>query len=226
MEFIIDTVNLDQIARAIEYLPICGVTSNPSIVKATSPESFFDHMRLIRKIIGMERSLHIQVIGCDAATMVEEAHRILSEIDDQVYVKVPVSHEGIKAIKILKQQGIKVTATAVYDLMQGYLALAAGADYIAPYVNRIGNLGGDPMTLIGELANRIAIEGAKTKIVAASFKGVQQVRDSLNHGSHAVTVPADILDQIFANPSIEKAVSDFNADWYSMYGQGVGITDL
>lgn len=226
MEFIIDTVNLEQIARAIEYLPICGVTSNPSIVKATAPENFFDHMREIRKMIGMERSLHIQVIGRDCANMVAQAHRILSEIDDQVYVKVPVCHEGIKAIKILKEQGIKVTATAVYDLMQAYLALAAGADYIAPYVNRIGNLGGDPMTLIDELAHRIALDGAKTKIVAASFKGVAQVRDSLNHGAQAVTVPTAILDQIFANPSIEKAMSDFNSDWYSMYGQGVGICDL
>ena len=106
------------------------------------------------------------------------------------------------------------------------MALAAGADYIAPYVNRIGNLGGDPMALIDALASRIALEGSSTKIVAASFKGVQQVRDCLDHGAQAVTVPAAIYNQIFANPNIEKAVTDFNDDWYAMYGENVGICDL
>lgn len=150
MEFIIDTVNLEEIKEAVEYMPIVGVTSNPSIVKKTSPKDFFEHMREIRKIIGKERSLHIQVISKDASSMVEEAHRILEEVDKDVYIKVPVSYEGIKAIKILKAEGIHVTATAVYDLMQAYMALEAKADYIAPYVNRIGNLGGDPMELIQE----------------------------------------------------------------------------
>ncbi len=226
MEFIIDTVNLQEIKEAVSYMPICGVTSNQSIVKATHPENFFAHMREIRKIIGMERSLHIQVISKDCDTMVKEAHRILEEVDKEVYVKVPVSYEGIKAIKILKAEGINVTATAVYDLMQAYMALAAGADYIAPYVNRIGNLGADPFDLIDELSNRIIMDNSDTKILAASFKGVQQIRDAFNHGSQAITAPVAILKQIFANPNIEKAVDDFNSDWYAMYGEGTGICDL
>lgn len=226
MEFIVDTVNLEEIKDAVEHMPIVGVTSNPSIVKQTNPENFFEHMRKIREIIGMERSLHIQVISKDCDTMVKEAHRILEEIDDQVYIKIPVSYEGIKAIKVLKAEGVKVTATAVYDLMQAYMALAAEADYIAPYVNRIGNLGADPMDLISNLSDRIAVDGYNTKIVAASFKGVQQVRDSFNFGAHAITAPVAILKQIFANPNIEKAVDDFNKDWYAMYGENVGICEL
>lgn len=226
MEFIVDTVNLEEIKDAVEHMPIVGVTSNPSIVKQTSPENFFEHMRKIREIIGMERSLHVQVISKNSDEMVAEAHRILKEIDDQVYIKVPVSYEGIKAIKTLKAEGVKVTATAVYDLMQAYMALAAEADYIAPYVNRIGNLGADPMDLISNLSDRIAVDGYNTKIVAASFKGVQQVRDSFNFGAHAITAPVAILKQIFANPNIEKAVDDFNKDWYAMYGENVGICEL
>lgn len=226
MEFIIDTVNLEEIKDAVDHMPIVGVTSNPSIVKATSPENFFEHMREVRKIIGKERSLHIQVISKDADTIVKEAHRIIEEVDDQVYVKVPVSYEGIKAIKILKAEGLNVTATAVYDLMQAYMALAAGADYIAPYVNRIGNLGNDPMELINELSNRIVQDDYDCKILAASFKGIQQVRDAFNYGAQAVTAPVSVLKQIFANPSIEKAVDDFNADWYAVYGEGKGICDL
>ena len=226
MEFIIDTVNLEEIKEAVEYLPIVGVTSNPSIVKKTNPQDFFKHMKEIRKIIGQERSLHIQVISKDCDTIIKEAHRILKEVDDKVYIKVPVSYEGIKAIKLLKEEGINVTATAVYDLMQAYMALEAKADYIAPYVNRIGNLGADPFELINELSNRIIMDGYESKIVAASFKGVQQVKDALNNGAQAVTAPVEVLKQIFANPNIEKAVNDFNQDWYSMYGDNIGICDL
>ena len=87
-------------------MPIVGVTSNPSIVKKTSPKDFFKHMKEVREIIGKERSLHIQVISKECNEIVKEAHRILEEIDDQVYIKVPVSYEGIKAIKILKAEGI------------------------------------------------------------------------------------------------------------------------
>ena len=110
--------------------------------------------------------------------------------------------------------------------MQAYMALAAGADYIAPYVNRIGNLGADPMDLIYELSNRIVMDGYDSKIVAASFKGVQQVKDSINNGAQAITAPVAILKQIFMNPNIEKAVDDFNKDWYAMYGEGTGICEL
>lgn len=226
MEFIIDTVDLKQIEEAVEYLPITGVTSNPSIVKKSSPQNFFEHMKEIRKIIGYERSLHIQVISKDCDEIIKEAKRIIEEIDDQVYIKVPVSYQGIKAIKTLKAMGINVTATAVYDLMQAYMALAAGADYIAPYVNRIGNLGSDPFDLINHLAKKIAEDKYDCKILAANFKGVRQVKEALNNGSQAVTVPVEILKQIFANPNIEKAVNDFNNDWYDVYGKNVGICDL
>ena len=158
--------------------------------------------------------------------MVKEAHRILEEIDDQVYIKIPVSYEGVKAIKILKSEGHHVTATAVYDLMQAYMALAAGADYLAPYVNRMGNLGNDPFELIDQLQTRIITDQYDCKIIAASFKSVQQVREAFNHGAEAITAPVAILKQIFKNPNIEKAIDDFNHDWYSTYGEGKGICDL
>ena len=219
MEFILDTVDLEEIKDGVDHMPIVGVTSNPSIVKKTSPEDFFGHMRKVREIIGKERSLHVQVISLDAET-------ILEEIDDQVYIKVPVSYEGLKAIKILKSEGVNVTATAVYDLMQAYFALAAGANYIAPYVNRIGNLGADPMELISNLQDRIEDDGYDCKIVAASFKGVEQVKNAFNYGAEAITAPYAVLKQVFANPNIDKAVTDFNNDWYAVYGEGKGICDL
>lgn len=104
--------------------------------------------------------------------------------------------------------------------MQAYFALAAGADYIAPYVNRIGNLGADPMELISNLQDRIEDDGYDCKIVAASFKGVEQVKNAFNYGAEAITAPYAVLKQVFANPNIDKAVTDFNNDWYAVYGEG------
>lgn len=226
MEFIIDTADLAEIKEAIEVFPIVGVTSNPSIIKRVQPKDFIEHMKEIRIMIGLNRSLHIQVIATEYEHIMEEAHHILNEVDQHVFIKIPVTYDGIRAIKRLKLEGVQVTATAVYDIMQAYLALAAGADYIAPYVNRIGNLGGDPYDLISQLSNRIFTDGYECKIVAASFKGVQQVRDCFQYGTHAVTVPVEILHTIFNNPNIEKAITDFNNDWYSMYGEGHGILDV
>ena len=105
MELIIDTAKLEEIEEAVKYLPIAGVTSNPSIVKAASPKDFFSHMRQVRRIIGDKRSLHIQVIALDAKGMVEEAHRILQEVDEKVYIKVPTTYEGVAAMKMLKREG-------------------------------------------------------------------------------------------------------------------------
>lgn len=226
MEFLIDTANIAEIREAMKHLPISGVTSNPTIVKAAAPKDFFAHMREIRSIIGKERSLHIQVVSDTSERMIEEAHRLRQEIDDEVYIKIPVTYEGILAIKALKAEGCNVTATAVYDLMQGYLALATKADCIAPYVNRIGNLGGDPFTLIRELSEQIAQEHASCRIVAASFKGVQQIREAFHSKAAAITAAPALLKQVFANESIEKAVKDFQKDWYAVYGEGKDLCDL
>lgn len=217
MEFIIDSINLDEIKDAIEYLPICGVTSNPSIVKKVSPTDFYDHMNKIRTIIGQERTLHVQVISTDFEGIIKDAQSIHQHIDKDVYIKVPVNKVGLKAIKFLKEKGYKVTATAVYDLMQAYLALEAGADYIAPYVNRMSNLNTNPYELIEDCSHRILTDNYKTKIVAASFKNLDQIKAALASGAHAITASYDLLNKVFENPHIEKAIHDFNQDWKSIY---------
>ena len=226
MEFILDTVNLEEVKDGVEFMPISGITSNPSIVKKSSPKDFFEHMRKVREIIGKERSLHIQVVATKAEDMVKEAHRIFEEVDDEAYIKVPTSYEGVKAIKMLKAEGRHVTATAIYTTMQAYMALEAGADYIAPYFNRIANLGGDPKDLIAHVEGRIDAEGYDCKILAASFHALSQVEDAFDAGAKAVTAPYDILKTIFKNPNIAKAVEDFNNDWYDVYGEGTSICDL
>ena len=221
MEFLLDTVNLEEIKKGIEYMPIVGITSNPSIVKKSAPKDFFDHMRKVRDIIGKERTLHVQVTATNAEDMIKEAERICKEIDEDVYIKVPTSLEGIKAMKILKQKGFHITATAIYTTMQAYMALEAGAEYLAPYCNRIANLGGDYRELIENVAFKINTEGYQCKILAASFHALSQVEDALNAGTQSVTVPYSILETIFKNPNIDKAVTDFNNDWFSVYDEDI-----
>ncbi|MDH6363221.1 transaldolase [Enterococcus sp. PF1-24] len=226
MEFMLDTANIEEIKNYVELLPIAGVTSNPSIVKNEGKIDFFNHMKKIREILGAERSLHVQVVATSYEGMLKDAEAILKNIDSKVYIKVPVSTEGLKVIKTLKQQGINVTATAIYTKFQAYLAIAAGADYIAPYYNRMENLNIDPRDAVGEMAKEIARTNSKTKILAASFKNVGQVNSALENGAQAATMGVDIIKQAFAMPSIKQAVADFTSDWEVIFGEGVTISSL
>ncbi|MBQ1506044.1 MAG: fructose-6-phosphate aldolase [Erysipelotrichales bacterium] len=227
MEIIVDTANLEQIKEACEYFPLAGVTCNPSIVKkSAAPENFYDHVRKMREIIGKDRSLHVQVVGLDSDTQIKEAHRLLEEVDKDVYVKVPVTYEGLKTMKKLKAEGIHVTATAVYDTMQAYYALAAGVDYIALYVNRMTTFGTDPNILIQDVQNKIEREGLDTKLVAAGFHSTGQIREAFNYGCESITAPLDLLKATFTNENINKAIDTFKKDWESMYGEGATLLNL
>lgn len=226
MEFMLDTANLAEIKKFVDFLPIAGVTSNPSIVKKEGAIDFFQHMKEIRSIIGEHRSLHIQVVAQDYEGIIKDAEKILATIDQKIFIKIPVNEPGLKAIKELKRRGINVTATAIYTKFQAYLAIAAGADYIAPYFNRMENLNIDPRAAIFEMAEEIARTKSETKILAASFKNVGQVNAALENGSQAATMGVDIIQQALAMPSIAQAVNDFTADWEASFGEGTTVSDL
>ncbi|MGH4052873.1 MAG: fructose-6-phosphate aldolase [Clostridium sp.] len=225
MEYLLDSANLETIKRFIEYFPITGITSNPSIVKKEGKIDFFAHMNKIRSIIGQNRTLHIQVTATDVEGMLRDADSILSKVDGKVYIKVPVTIEGLKVMKILKARGINVTATAIYSKAQGFLALEAGADYMAPYYNRMENLEINPEDVIASFAKMISQYGYSTKIVAASFKNIGQVNKAFLAGAQTATVAPDVLEGAFAMPSIQKAVDDFTSDWQIIYGDKT-IADL
>ncbi|MGM0215356.1 fructose-6-phosphate aldolase [Enterococcus sp. AZ109] len=226
MEFMLDTANIADIKKYVEILPVAGVTSNPSIVKKEGKVAFFDHMKEIRSIIGESRSLHVQVVAKDYEGMIKDAETILAKIDQKVFIKVPVSEVGLKVIKELKRRGINVTATAIYTKFQAYLAIAAGADYIAPYFNRMENMGIDPREAIFEMAEEIERSNSETKIVAASFKNAGQVNAALESGSQAATMGVDIIQQALAMPSIGQAVDDFTADWEAVYGADSNLSTI
>lgn len=226
MELILDTANLNKIKRAIDLYPISGVTTNPSIFKKENTSDFFTHFKAIRQVIGFDRTLHIQVIGETANAILADAKALLEKVDKEVYIKIPTTPEGIKAMKILKSQGIHVTATAIYSKLQAHMAVLAGVDYLAPYVNRMANLDIDPNESLSAMALFIANEGSDSKIVAASFKNLAQINEAINCGVHAVTVDPELIDDIFKFPSLAKAVNDFRSDFESRFGEGATIASL
>ncbi|MBF1662404.1 fructose-6-phosphate aldolase [Selenomonas noxia] len=218
MKYLLDTANLDEIRELSEYLPIAGVTSNPTIVKKEGAVPFFAHMREIRTIIGSLRPLHIQVTARNYDGMMRDAEAVFRHVDEKVFIKVPVDFAGVKVIKALKRQGANVTATAVYGMDQALIALEAGADCIAPYFNRMEALGVDAANVIGSIAGIISHYGYETEILAASFKQPAQIDRAILAGAHSITVSPSILREVFGKKIIKDAVQAFSDDWSSLYG--------
>ncbi|WP_436645977.1 fructose-6-phosphate aldolase [Lactiplantibacillus plantarum] len=226
MEFLLDTVHIEDIKKYVDIIPLSGVTANPSIVKREGRIDFFKHMRAVRQIIGDQATLHIQAVGQTTDAMLQDAYTILKNVDENVYIKIPTNEAGLAAIKQLKAAGINVTATAIYTKFQGYLAMTAGADYLAPYYNRMVNMNINADEVIGELSTQILRENSNTKILAASFHTVQQVNSAFEMGAQAATMSADILKTALSAPAISAAINDFTTDWESLYGQGSTISSL
>lgn len=218
MEILFDTANLAAIEEMTPFYPVSGVTTNPTILKAEGRIDFYNHFRRIREIIGADRTLHIQVLAQDADGIVADAHRLIEQVDSNVYAKIPTTEQGIRAMSILKGEGIGVTATAIYSKTQGMLAIAAGADYIAPYFNRMESLDIDTSATIKSLAKFIDRHGADCKIMAASFKNVAQVSAAFEAGAAAVTLHPSLLRAALNAPDVTYAVRAFADDWFETFG--------
>lgn len=216
MEFMFDTANMALLKKYAEIYPYTGVTSNPSIIKKEGKIDFFAHFREVRALIGKDRQLHLQAVGADSATMIAEAKRLREEIGD-VIVKIPVTSEGIKAISALKKERYPVTATAIYNELQGYLAIAAGADYLAPYYNRIEAMGGNPVAVIEALKNVIVRQNQTSVIIAASFHEPVQMIRAIAAGADCVTMSPVMLDKIDSDV-MKTTMENFCKDWAESQG--------
>ncbi len=219
MNFMLDSINLDDIGFAHKHFAICGVTSNPSIIKKEGNVDLVTHLNAIREIIGTERSLHVQAVGDTAEEMVKEAQRICSKVDREVYIKIPATTEGFLAMKELHRQGIHVTATVVYTQLQAMMAAACHAEYIAPYYNRMEAMGMEAEHVIGGIRQVFDRNHCHSRILAASFKNPFQVEKAICAGAHCVTVQPQMLKEVFEAVYIKKAVEDFKSDWASLYGE-------
>lgn len=225
MKFIIDDANIELIKNIYEYFPVDGVTSNPSILAKTGKNPF-EVLREIREFIGKDAELHVQVISNEATAMIEEAERILNELGYNTFIKIPVTREGLKAIKELKSKNVNVTATAIYTSMQAYLAGKAGADYAAPYINRIDNLGFDGIEIAKEIDDIFKNNGLKCEVLGASFKNSKQVLELAKYGVGAATVSPSVIEGLLKNDSVACAVDIFTKDFEKLCGENKTMKNI
>ncbi len=217
MEYYLDTANIEDIKHANEFYPLSGVTTNPSII-AKEKRDFWDILSDIRKIIGPDKLLFAQTVQTTAEKIVEEAKLLDRKSGGNFCVKIPICEEGLKATMELKKIGIKVLMTAIFTPAQALIAAKAGADYVAPYVNRLDNILGDGCEVVAQIAEEFAIHDLPCKVLAASFKNAEQVHRCAMSGCQCVTVSADILKSVIAHPMTDSAIAGFDKDWKCVYG--------
>ncbi|WP_375749465.1 fructose-6-phosphate aldolase [Vibrio sp. HN007] len=224
MIYFLDTADLDAIKKAVDLYPLAGVTTNPSII-AKEKKPLKEIILNIRELIGSDRLLHVQVMGKTAEVMLEEAEA-LRKIDPDLYIKVPVTPQGIKAMKLMTEKNIPITATAILTPQQALMAAKAGAEYLAPYVNRLDNICADGTQVAAEIAHLIDVYGLDAKVLAASFKNVQQVHEIAKAGVQSATIAADVFDLLLVHPLTDSGVAGFVSDWESVYGEDTNVLDV
>lgn len=231
MKYFLDTANLEAIKKINDIFPIDGVTTNPSII-AKENRNFKDIINDIFDIIGKDKIIHIQAVGLNAETIIKEANLLRDKFGENIYTKIPVTFEGIKAMKILAKDKHKITATAVLSPQQIIMAAEVGAEYIAPYINRSDNIGENGIEIVRDAFKILELNRKneteclekygrvfEPKIFGASFKNVRQVHETMLAGAKAVTIAPDVFEKLIYHPYTDWSMDTFNADWNKVYGQ-------
>ena len=217
MIYILDTADIEAIKHCNEFYPLAGVTTNPSIISKENTE-FWKLVKEIRSIIGEEKMLHVQTVQTKADKIVEEAKLLKKELGGELFVKIPIGEEGLKATMELKKLGIGVTMTAIFTPAQALIAAKAGASFVAPYVNRLDNIIGDGTEVVAQIVELLENYSLDCKVLAASFKNAEQVHKCALYGCHSVTVSADIMKTLISHPMTDAAIDGFDKDWKRVYG--------
>ena len=218
MKLFIDHADTNAIRRLVDLYPIDGVTTNPTIL-AKAGRNPREALTEIREIIGKDAILFAQAIALDVEGMVKDAKYITQLCGKNTVVKLPSIPEGFKAMKILKEEGITTCGTVVYTPMQALLAAKAGASYVAPYVNRIDNMGYDGTAIVKQIQDILdSYPELECEILAASFKNSQQVLELCAYGIGSITAAPDVIDGLVKNLAIDGAVDTFVKDFEKLTG--------
>lgn len=225
MKLLIDDANLDAIKAIVALYPIDGVTTNPTILSKAG-ENPRERLLKIRKLIGEERDLHCQVVASSKGEMKEQARKLVKLLGENTYIKIPSSGEGFKAMEELNKEGIKITATGIYSPLQGFLAAKAGAKYLAPYVNRIDNLGYDGLAVARKIQNILEANNFDAEILAASFKNSNQVLDLVERGVGALTLSPAVFKNLVNDRNVDFAIKTFEDDFGKILEEGQSFSDI
>lgn len=225
MLILIDYANVEAIEQTLSYLPIDGVTTNPTILYREGKEPL-DVLHKIQDLLPYGSQLHAQIVSERADDMVAEARALREEIGGNLFVKLPVTRDGFAAIPRIVAEGMQVTATGIHSSMQGFMAAKAGARYVAPYVNRMDNYGIDGVRVASEIHRTLKSYGMEADVLAASFKNSEQVLELVRQGVGAITAAPEVLAALIKNPATDAAIAEQNKHFSLLVGEKRTWKDL
>ena len=209
MKIFLDSANIDEIRKSGELGVIDGVTTNPTLIAKEGQ----DFKEVVREIAGIiDGPISAEVISTDSPGMIREA-RELSGIHENIVIKIPMTEEGLKAVKVLSREGIRTNVTLVFTANQALLAAKAGADYVSPFVGRMEDIGEEGMEVVAEMAQIFADFGLSAEIIVASVRNPNHVRNAALLGADIATVPYAVLLKMFRHHLTEEGIERFLADW-------------
>ncbi|AOY59083.1 MULTISPECIES: fructose-6-phosphate aldolase [Desulfococcus] len=209
MKFFIDTANIEEIKEAHSMGMVDGVTTNPSLIAREGR----DFEEIIREICGIvDGPISAEVIALDTDGMIAEA-RDLATIHDNIVVKIPMTVDGLKAVRTLAEEGIRTNVTLIFSPLQALMAAKAGAAYVSPFVGRLDDLSQDGMTLVEQVVDIFDNYGYETEVIVASVRNPVHVLESALIGAHIATIPFKVLGKLAAHPMTDKGIQSFLDDW-------------
>lgn len=209
MKLFLDTANIDEIKEAVDWGVISGVTTNPSLA-AKENQDFIKSLVTICEMV--DGPVSAEVISLDYEGMVKEARK-LAGVHSNVVVKIPIVPEGMKAVKTLSAEGIKVNVTLVFSANQALLAARAGAAFISPFLGRLDDIGHTGVELVHDIVNIIDLHNLDSEVIAASIRHTEHVPAVALAGAHIATMPYKVLKQMFKHPLTDLGIESFLNDW-------------
>ena len=216
MKFFIDTAKVEDIKAANDMGIICGVTTNPSLI-AKEGRDFNEVIKEITTIVEGPISGEVKATTTDAEGMIREGHEIAA-IHPNMVVKIPMTGEGLKAVKVLAAEGIKTNVTLIFTANQALLAARAGATYVSPFLGRLDDISTDGVALIREIAEMFAVADIPTEIIAASVRHPIHVTECALAGADIATVPFKVLEQMLHHPLTDAGIKKFQEDYRAVFG--------
>lgn len=217
MRFFVDTANVDEIRKANDMGIICGVTTNPSLI-AKEGRDFKQVIAEITSIVDGPISGEVKATTTDAEGMIAEGREIAA-IHPNMVVKIPMTVEGLKAVKVLTAEGIKTNVTLVFSAAQALLAARAGAAYVSPFLGRLDDISMPGVDLINDITEIFMVHDIKTEIIAASVRNPIHVIDCAKAGADIATVPYKVLVQMTKHPLTDQGIEKFQADYKAVFGE-------
>jgi len=209
MKIFIDTANIEQIKEVNSWGILDGVTTNPSLI-AKEKKDFATIVNEICEVV--DGPISVEVISLKADGMFAEGMK-LAAVNENIVIKVPMTEEGLKATKLLSNEGVAVNMTLIFSANQALLAAKAGARYVSPFVGRLDDVGQDGMTLISDIMDILDNYDFDTEVIVASIRDPVQVTDAARMGAHVATIPFDVLKKMFKHPLTDIGIERFMKDW-------------